>query len=430
MIKFILSSSFLWFFILLLYQVFFRNEKYFLINRLYLLFGLIGGLIIPTLDLRSFLINSDFIDSDNIIGFQSPEIIIKSTFNTSAETFSFMEKALIYILIFGSIIMLIRLILNLNAIYKLYQRGEKVSFGSYKIILVNKQGYIFSFFNYIFFDKGQLSIDPCIIQHESIHIHQKHTIDILILEIFKISFWYNPLIYFFNNYIRENHEFIADDNVIQKTDKKKYCNILIGQLQSGMQMPVSNSFINSLIKNRIKMMYNNSKPNRWWKYPLVFSFLVFLTLSFNLLNAQTNGKPDVNNTQNNASKEDFYKVVDKMPEFPGGMNEMMNFLAQNIKYPDKAKEKGIEGKAILQFIVEEDGSVSHITILKNPGEGIGEEAKRVVGLMPKWKPGENEGKIVKVQFTIPVSFKLEGEGDKNKLQPPPPPPPPPPPSKK
>ncbi len=99
--------------------------------------------------------------------------------------------------------------------------------------------------------------------------------------------------------------------------------------------------------------------------------------------------------------------IQKQPSFPGGDRELMKFLAENIKYPPLARENNIQGKVALTFVVNKDGSISDVNILKDIGGGCGKEAIRVVGGMPKWVPGEANGNPVKVRFTLPVSFKLE-----------------------
>lgn len=103
---------------------------------------------------------------------------------------------------------------------------------------------------------------------------------------------------------------------------------------------------------------------------------------------------------------EVYQVVDEMPEFPGGREKMMAFLADNIKYPAIAKESAVEGMAVINFEVGMDGSISNATILRDIGGGCGAEALRVVKMMPNWTPGKNKGKVVKCKFNLPVKFKL------------------------
>ncbi len=110
------------------------------------------------------------------------------------------------------------------------------------------------------------------------------------------------------------------------------------------------------------------------------------------------------------TEEDYdqltFNVVEKMPEFEGGMDGMMSFLQKNIKYPAEAKEKGMEGRVLVQFVVEKDGSIVEPKVVKSVSPELDAEALRVVQMMPKWKPGQQRGKNVRVQFTLPVLFKL------------------------
>jgi protein TonB len=98
--------------------------------------------------------------------------------------------------------------------------------------------------------------------------------------------------------------------------------------------------------------------------------------------------------------------AEQMPEFEGGTEEMMKFLQKNLNYPPVARENGIEGRVVLQFVVDKDGKISQVEVLKKLGWGLEEEAVRVVKTMPPWKPGKQNGKPVIVRFTLPVVFRL------------------------
>ena len=106
-----------------------------------------------------------------------------------------------------------------------------------------------------------------------------------------------------------------------------------------------------------------------------------------------------------------YNVVEQMPEFPGKEKAMMEFVTNNIHYPEEAKDNGIEGRVFVEFVVEKDGSVNEVKVLKGIGHGCDDEAVRVVKTMPKWKPGMQKGKPVRVHYQMPFLFKLT---DKNK----------------
>ena len=107
-------------------------------------------------------------------------------------------------------------------------------------------------------------------------------------------------------------------------------------------------------------------------------------------------------------EEVIFVVVESMPEFPGGAQAMMRYIAENIKYPVIAQENGIQGRVICQFVVEKDGKVSDIQVVRSSGESsLDKEAQRVIGSMPRWKPGKQRGKPVRVKYTLPVNFRLQ-----------------------
>ena len=102
-----------------------------------------------------------------------------------------------------------------------------------------------------------------------------------------------------------------------------------------------------------------------------------------------------------------FDVVEQMPEFPGGMEALFKYMAENMKYPEDAKKQQVEGRVLVQFIVETDGSVSNTEVLMRVFPSLDAEAVRVISGMPKWIPGKQNGKAVRVKYTIPVSFRFK-----------------------
>ncbi len=102
-----------------------------------------------------------------------------------------------------------------------------------------------------------------------------------------------------------------------------------------------------------------------------------------------------------------FQVVENMPEFPGGMGALMQFLGKNIKYPTIAQENGVQGRVIVQFVVNKDGSIVDPVVVRSVDPYLDKEALRVIKTMPKWKPGMQRGKAVRVKYTVPVTFKLQ-----------------------
>ena len=111
--------------------------------------------------------------------------------------------------------------------------------------------------------------------------------------------------------------------------------------------------------------------------------------------------------QGTPKEEAVFDMVEQMPSFPGGQEELMRFLAKNIRYPSIAQENGISGKVICQFVVSSDGSVKNIQVLRQLDPSCDKEAVRVLSLMPKWIPGKQNGKPVAVKYTVPIVFRLQ-----------------------
>ena len=106
-------------------------------------------------------------------------------------------------------------------------------------------------------------------------------------------------------------------------------------------------------------------------------------------------------------EQTIFEVVENMPDFPGGQAALMQYLAKNIKYPTIAQENGTHGRVIVQFVVNKDGSIVDAKVVRSVDPYLDKEALRVINTMPKWKPGMQRGKPVRVKFTVPVMFRLQ-----------------------
>ena len=115
-------------------------------------------------------------------------------------------------------------------------------------------------------------------------------------------------------------------------------------------------------------------------------------------------------------EDKVFDIVEQMPEFPGGPQALFTWLSQNVKYPAIAEENGVEGRVIVTFVVERDGSIADVRVVKSVDPSLDKEAVRVVKSMPRWIPGKHKGSAVRVKYTVPVTFKLAGEPLKNKEQ--------------
>ncbi len=140
-----------------------------------------------------------------------------------------------------------------------------------------------------------------------------------------------------------------------------------------------------------------------WKRKLVLLFFISFSTAF-YANAQ-----EVKKTEVSKDEKEVFLIVDEMPEFPGGQEEMMKFLAQNTKYPKQARAKKITGIVMVNFKVDSLGNIYNPMVVKNVHPLLDEEALRVVKLMPKWKPGKLKGIPVNVNYMLPFRFSLRDE---------------------
>ena len=131
-----------------------------------------------------------------------------------------------------------------------------------------------------------------------------------------------------------------------------------------------------------------------------------LPVMFKLSGDNTDSKSEGNSREAQVDENGVYMVCDQMPMYPGGMQELMKYLQKNIQYPQDAKEKGIHGRVIVQFIVEKDGSIKDTKVVRSIAPSLDNEALRVINTMPKWEPGKHKGEAVSVKYTVPVAFKL------------------------
>jgi len=154
------------------------------------------------------------------------------------------------------------------------------------------------------------------------------------------------------------------------------------------------------------------------KYLLIVPLVSALVISSNAesmlnsagktINEQTPPPPPPPVIEND-EEDVVFMVVEKMPQYPGGDEELFKYLATNIKYPSDAKEQNIEGRVICQFVINRDGSVSDVVVVRSIAPSLDAEAVRVISAMPNWTPGEQRGQTVRVKYTLPINFKLDGE---------------------
>ena len=139
---------------------------------------------------------------------------------------------------------------------------------------------------------------------------------------------------------------------------------------------------------------------------VIATLLLFVGITMSY--AQTKAQPVKEaTTSSQDDPEKVYEAVDESPSFPGGLDALMKYLASNIQYPREAVKSKIQGKVILQFVVERDGSIGDLSVRQGVDPRLDAEAMRVVRSMPTWTPGKKDGKVVRCRFILPVVFRLK-----------------------
>ncbi len=314
----------------------------------------------------------------------------------------------------------------------------------------------FSYFGHIVINEQDYRDNPReILIHEQAHIDLRHSLDIIFWSLVALFQWWNPAAWLLGRELRQVHEYEADMAVLnQGVDVKQYQLLLIRKSVGNQLFSMANSFNYQSLKKRIRMMTMN-KSSRWntLRALAVVPVIALALLAFanpksvaagvtsvqqdNAVQSEVQAPEPVQveaanqpvevkavpeavemNTEELApvdtepQSKKVYNSVEQMPEFPGGMAEMMKFLQQNIQYPANAAKNNVEGRVILQFVVEKDGQIGEVKVVRSVDPELDAEALRVVKSMPNFIPGRQDGKPVAVWYTIPISFKLQSKPQK------------------
>ena len=271
----------------------------------------------------------------------------------------------------------------------------------------------YSFFKQIVVGTRGLSDEElrCILAHESLHVRQLHSIDILFARLMCCLAWFNPFAWLMLREVRAVHEYLADAASVGACGREDYLHLLYRQVTGIGYGHITNNFKSINIKNRIVMM--NKMKTRFGAWKAVAALPVMALLLMVGCKPAATEEPQqeepIYNTMDLTENADgeVFSVVEDEPEFPGGVEALYKYLAENIKYPVLAKEKGTQGRVYVTFVVEKDGSVTDAKVLRGVSEEVDAEALRVINAMPKWKPGMQQGVPVRVQYNIPIIFKLQ-----------------------
>lgn len=326
----------------------------------------------------------------------------------------------IYLYYIGVIIMSFRFITQLCSVFRMRWKGTRSMIDGQRIISIPTEADPFSFFGWIFLYLPGLKDESRqeILKHEQTHARQWHSMDVILCELINIVCWFNPFAWLIKTEIRLNLEYLADNKVAETTsDCKLYQYHLLNLVNKNVQTGLCNNFNVSHLKRRIIMM-NKKRTHTTGriKYALFVPLVAALLIASNISCISSEKQEEISEKQESRAAEgEVFQVVEEMPEFPGGMGECMKWLGQNIKYPADAKEKGVQGRVIVQFVVEKDGTIVNAKVVRGVDPDLDAEALRVVNQSPKWKPGKQKGEAVRVKYTLPIMFKLDNDSSDSKV---------------
>ncbi|RYF50568.1 MAG: M56 family peptidase, partial [Cytophagaceae bacterium] len=254
-----------------------------------------------------------------------------------------------------------------------------------------------------------------LMRHEKAHIRQRHTADILFIELVQALFWFNPILWLYKRALQEVHEFLADRSVLQ-TPQPDYPRQLVAYALNMPSAALTTPFVSkSTLKQRIVML-QKPQTHRWalLSYALVLPLAAMLTMCTQSEQDQPQSASALSGSQSSARKPvkvegEVFTVVENQPEFPGGMKGLTTYMETNLKYPKAAEKVKAQGRVFVRFIVTKTGEITDVQLLKGIGYGADEEAIRVVKNMPNWTPAQQNGHLVNVQYNLPINFTLEDD---------------------
>jgi TonB family protein len=413
------------------------------LGRLFVL----GGLLVSLFLGMGLLLRSSVITSQGFGIITLPEVVVYASEGLEKSRLQMLDllaskEGIVYLSLIISMLIMVRFagsVIYLAARWRVL-KGKKIN-GLFVIPMKGDRS-PYSFFRLVFIPERLLR-DPAldkVLLHEQAHIRKFHSLDLIFLEVLSIFFWFHPVIWYLRREIKMQHEYEADRYVLdQKVDKASYQQLLINCSFQNYCLPITNPFTFSPLKKRIMMMNKKTKDS---KIGILLSLFAAVILFGGMLLLQSAGlqasqlpvtltEPEVVNltvvdqlpqaapqppavppppppARQQVPDDVIFTVVEEQPRFPGGEEARLQYMMQNLRYPAEARKEGIQGTVFVTFLVEADGSITNVRVLRGIGGGCDEEAVRVIKEMPNWTPGRQRGQNVRVQFNMPVRFVLDG----------------------
>ena len=433
MLTYLLKSTIL---LALLYGSFallLSRETFHRFNRLALLSVLVASLVLPSvqlsLNMPAFLNSLLAADSPATIAIGEGTATIAgegspaSEHPVSALTWSSLVKAVYLIGVLASFLVFA---VQLLRFWRETKSGLRTKDEQGNTVIIRGGDFApYSFFHYIIISAADYErLREPILAHEQAHIRLGHSWDLMILQLVTIVQWFNPFVYLLGRDLKAVHEYEADSAVLQLgIDAKTYQLLLVTKAVAGRLQTIGNNLSHHSLKKRITMMHKKNS-NRWLMTKGVILPILMAMAVVAFAKPKAEAVPPISGEETtlsldyndiiatapvNDDKDKIYDTVEVMPEFPGGVEAMYKWLAEHLKYPAEAAKKKVQGRVMVQFVVETDGSITQVEVKRSPDDLLSDEAKRFVQLMPKWTPGKVGGKPVRTAFNLPISFRLPGK---------------------
>ena len=435
MITYILESLAFQLVFLLAYDLFLKKETFFQWNRAYLLGTFALSIILPWVKVEALTTPMpDGLQTTTVFLTQLNGVVL----GPGAEETSILQQISwpYLVLGLGSLLATIWFAYKLVQIKRLRHKSAVEHYREFTKVTVPQSASAFSFFRSIFMgEEIQKDKEANILAHELVHVKQWHSLDLLFFELARIVFWFNPLVYIYQNRVAELHEFIADEKAV-KHNKAAHFEMLLSQAFHTQNISFVNQFFKtSLIKKRIVMLQKKKSKTVWQvKYvlllPLILGMLVYTSCENEKpTDAETTAEEPIEEMTivgygagKTKEGEIPFGVIDEVPVFPGCedaedkracfQEKIQRHIQKNFRYPEAAEQQGIEGKVSAIFRIDLEGNIVDIN-MKGPHDLLENETGRILAKLPQMQPGKHEGKAVKVPFSIPIVFKLQGEEKKS-----------------
>ena len=397
------------------YLLVMRRTTFFRLNRVALLLGSVLCALLPMLRVRSV----------PLVAAAGPLSIIGTGNTAPAETTASLSWSALFMALYiaGACAVAGHTFISAMLLHRRVAGGTKTRIRGFKTVILAEDIPSFTFGKTIFIGPKDLEENPAIFAHETQHVTCRHYLDLFLFRAVQILWWWNPLVWIARTELGLLHEYEADEGVIQKDiDATQYQLLLVRKAVGEQRFSLSSGFQHAQLKNRIEMML---KPTTCGRMRLAYLALIpVLAVLVYACNSPKKNKaaapaeaeeiaapaPEAETYQVTVTDEPVpFDIIEVKPGFNGGdANEFAKWVNAHLNYPDAAKKAGVQGRVLLQFTVNADGSMSDVKVLRGVSPELDEESVRIVSSCPvKWTPGMQDGKPVPVTFNFPIVYQLK-----------------------